>query len=162
MAITKPKITKIETDPYGVPIGRIRVTKTDDPNKKVGGGGGGRGMGGGGLSGGGRSNPRVKLAERGFFDKKVKVIDRQIPKVDKKPQTKRKDTTEKDLSRLLGVKLRYRKITDGIQGTGTQFGRLRTKYSPQTIKNNQTDPVTGQPLTMVRTQSATSLSLIHI
>ena len=156
MAITKPKITKIETDPYGVPIGRIRVTKTDDPNKKVGGGGGGRGMGGGGLSGGGRSNPRVKLAERGFFDKKVKVIDRQIPKVDKKPQTKRKDTTEKDLSRLLGVKLRYRKITDGIQGTGTQFGRLRTKYSPQTIKNNQTDPVTGQPLTMVRTQSATS------
>ena len=41
MAITKPKITKIETDTYGVPTGRIRVTKTDDPNKKVGGGGGG-------------------------------------------------------------------------------------------------------------------------
>ena len=27
MAITKPKITNIETDPYGVPPGRIRVTR---------------------------------------------------------------------------------------------------------------------------------------
>tara|TARA_S200000501_G_scaffold378898_1_gene444732 strand:- start:286 stop:1962 length:1677 start_codon:yes stop_codon:yes gene_type:complete len=156
MAITKPKITKIETDTYGVPTGRIRVTKIDDPYKKVGGGGGGRGMGGGGLSGGGRSNPKVKIADRGFFDKKVKVIDKQIPKVDKKTQTKKKDTTEKDISRLLGVKVRYRKITDGIQGTGTQFNRQRTKYSPQTIKSNLTDPITGQPLQMVRTQSATS------
>ncbi len=156
MAITKPKITKIETDTYGVPTGRIRVTKIDDPYKKVGGGGGGRGMGGGGLSGGGRSNTKVKIADRGFFDKKVKVIDKQIPKVDKKTQTKKKDTTEKDISRLLGVKVRYRKITDGIQGTGTQFNRQRTKYSPQTIKSNLTDPITGQPLQMVRTQSATS------
>ena len=225
MAITKPKISNIETDPYGVPTGRIRVTKTDDPNRKVGGGGGGRGMGGGGRSGGGRSNPKdvqrtIDLSNKGFQSPqqlmkqnlqkygttsgrtpamKITVKKRNIdyqkpvgnfvsssgrvvktsggsaPKVTKKytkteniksqvitqtgygtikSKPKIKSTTEKDLSRLLGVKVRTRKIEDSIPGS--QFGSQRQKFSPQNVKSNLTDPVTGQPVTMVRTQSATS------
>ena len=224
MAITKPKITNIEIDPYGVPTGRIRVTKTDDPNRKVGGGGGGRGMGGGGKSGGGRSNPKdvkrtVDLANKGFQSPqqlmkqnlqkygttsgrtpamKITVKKRNInqqkpvgnfvsssgrvvktsggstPKVTKKftkteniksqviTQTgygtlkykpKIKSTTEKDLSRILGVKTRVKNIG---QIGGIKFPSLREKFSPTTIKSNLADPVTGQPLTMVRTKSATT------
>jgi len=228
MAIEKPKITNIETDPAGVPTGRIRVKKTDNPYKYVGGGGGGRGFGSGGRSGGGRSNPKdvqktIDLANRGFQSPQqlmkqnlqksgttsgrtpgmkitvkktninyqkpvgkfvsssgrvVKTSGGRTPQVTKKftkteniksqvksqvitklglkskPKPKSKSTTEKDLSRLFGVKVRTRKIDESIPGS--QFGRQRTKYSPQTVKSNLTDPVTGQPVTMVRTQSATS------
>tara|TARA_Y100001973_G_scaffold104342_1_gene174030 strand:- start:3302 stop:5212 length:1911 start_codon:yes stop_codon:yes gene_type:complete len=68
-----------------------------------------------------------------------------------KPKTK--STAEKDLSRILGIKTRVKNIE---QIGGTKFPSQREKFSPTTIKSNLTDPVTGQPLTMVRTQSATS------
>ena len=84
-----------------------------------------------------------KTKERGFFDKQVKVIDRQIPVTPKQKVNKLK--TEKDISRILGKKARVEKIEKQIPAS--QQTRLRQKTEPnrqvdyKTQVQQQTNPI---------------------
>ena len=89
----------------------------------------------------------LKTKERGFFDKKVKVIDRQIPVTPKQKVNKLK--TEKDISRILGKKARVEKIEKQIPPS--QQTKLRQKTEPirqvdyKTQVQQQTNPIYNNP-----------------
>ena len=146
MAIQNRKKTEIELDPYGVPVRRIKTQLKDNPYKKVGGGGGGR-AGGGGITSGSLGIKNSK----GMQYRKNQIANQLYGK------------------NLFGNKGQMRIKTSKIKGKqnmiatqtptyGSQATRVRTKYSPATIKSNTVDPVTGLKVSSTRTQSSSSFN----
>ena len=103
----------------------------------------------------------LKTKERGFFDKQVKVIDRQIPVTPKQKVNKLK--TEKDISRILGKKARVEKIEKQIPAS--QQTRLRQKTEPnrqvdyKTQVQQQTNPIYNNPSVVTKVKQQPDLFL---
>jgi len=106
-----------------------------------------------------------KTKERGFFDKKVKVIERQKPietpkRIDSKSN---KLKIEKDLSRILGKKTRLQKPVDKIPPS--QKTRQREKIEPtrqvdyKTQVQQQTNPIYNNPSVVTKVKQQPDLFL---
>ncbi len=106
---------------------------------------------GGSIGGFGKPLKPVKkylqTKDRGFFDKEVKVIDRQIPVTPKQKVNKLK--IEKDISRILGKKARVKKIENQIPPSQQTRQRQKTEGIRQvdykTQVQQQTNPIYNNP-----------------
>lgn len=107
----------------------------------------------------------LKTKERGFFDKKVKVIERQKPietpkRIDSKSN---KLKIEKDLSRILGKKTRLEKPVDKI--SPSQQTRQREKIEPnrqvdyKTQVQQQTNPIFNNPSVVTKVKQQPDIFL---